>query len=154
VRKNPLARAVRVGKLTFAALEATLTLFLDEETALREVPTLRMLQRTADDLAAQAKRIADAIKKKASGAHAELIDGFSQMGSGSLPTENIPTTLVAVTHPELSADEIASRLRHGSPPVFARIQHDRVLLDPRTLQDGDEAPLVEALASVLARVKA
>lgn len=148
VRKNPLARILRVDKVTLAALEATLTLFLDEETALREVPTLAMLMRPLGQLDAQARRIAERIGRGAA-AEVSVIDGFSQMGSGSLPTQDVPTRLVAVLPRAMSVDELAARLRASEPPVFARIQDGQLLVDPRTLIEGDEAPLVEALGAAL-----
>ncbi len=111
IRKDPLARILRVGKLTLAALEATLGLFFDEATALREVPTLAMLARDAADIAAQADRIAAAVRQAVPAAHVETLDGSSQMGSGSLPTQNIATRLVAVASDEVSADDLAARLR-------------------------------------------
>ena len=152
IRKNPLARVVRVGKLTLAALEATLSLFLDEEVALREVPTLRMLARSLDDVGAQAERIAEAIRRAAPGTEVTVEDGASQMGSGSLPTEDIATKLVAISSPALDAEALAARLRLSSPPIFARIQKDRVLLDPRTLLDGEEELLVQAFVAALVTI--
>ena len=153
IRRNPLARVVRVGKLTLAALEATLTLFLDEELALRELPTLRMLAREASDVAEQAKRIAQALQKKVGGSEVTVIEGESQMGAGSLPTENIPTSLVAITPSRFDASELAACLRHYSPPIFARIQEERVLIDPRTLQDGEDEVIVKALVEILGAQK-
>ncbi len=153
VRKNPLARIVRVGKLTLAALEATLTLFLDEALALREVPTLRMLCRQLGEIAEQAERIARAIAERAPGASAAVIDGFSQMGSGSLPTQDLPTRLVAVNAEGIEPGDLAARLRRQTPPVFARVHKGQVLLDPRTLLKGEEAVLVEAFAAALAAGK-
>jgi len=150
IRSSPLARILRVGKLTLATLEATLTLFLDEETAMRDVPTLRMLVRGADDIARQAERIAQTLGKRVKAAAFTTVAGFSQLGSGSLPTHDIPTTLVAVSPGAISPDELARRLRLGTPSVFARIHEDRVLLDPRTLQDGEEQRLVDAVADALA----
>ncbi len=149
VRASPLARAVRVGKLTLAALEATLALFLDEETALREVPTNRMLLRSPDAIGEQADRIAAAVRDRSAAASVKVTDGFSQMGSGSLPTHDIPTRVVAVTPKDGSADDLARRLRLGSPPVFTRIKDGRVLVDPRTLQDGEEDVVAEALVAAL-----
>jgi L-seryl-tRNA(Ser) seleniumtransferase len=150
VRENPLARILRVGKLTLAALEATLKLFLDEATALREVPTLAMLARSRDELHAQAHRIAEALVGAGVAAEVEVIDGSSQMGSGSLPTQDIPTCLGADTATAMSADDFALRLRTQETPVFARIQHDQLLFDPRTLQDGEEPLLVAGLRAALA----
>jgi L-seryl-tRNA(Ser) seleniumtransferase len=149
IRKNPLARVVRPDKLTLAALEATLVLFLDQERALCEVPTLRMLRRDLADIQAQAQRIVEAIKAARPIAMAEVVEGFSQMGSGSLPGQDLPTRLVAVWAKSLSEDEIARRLRRHSPPVFARVAQGRVLADPRTLLDGDEHVLVSAFLSAL-----
>jgi len=151
IRKNPLARVLRVGKLTLAALEATLTLFLDEETALRGVPTNRMLRRDVALLGEQADRIAAAIAERAPGADVQVTDGFSQMGSGSLPTHDIPTRVVALAPRGMTAGDLARRLRLGEPPVFTRIKDERVLIDPRTLQDGEEDVLVDAVARALGR---
>ncbi len=150
VRKSPIARMVRVGKLTLAALEATLMLFLDEDLAMREVPTLRMLRRPIDEIAAQAARIAAAVAKRAKGARVEVVDGFSQMGSGSLPEQNLATKLVAVAPKSMTPDAFAQRLRDGRPAVFARIQKDLVLFDPRTILDDEEEVLVDAIAAALA----
>jgi L-seryl-tRNA(Ser) seleniumtransferase len=154
IRTNPLARILRVGKLTLAALEATLTLFLDEATALAEVPTLRMLSRTPTELGIQAERIAAAVRTRTKGSTIEVIDGFSQMGSGPLPTQDIPSRLVAIGPSSVdpapfSPDDVAGRLRRGRPPVFARVHKGRLLCDPRTLLEGDEQLLIEALIGAL-----
>jgi len=150
IRKNPFARIVRVGKLTLAALEATLALFLDEATALREVPTLNMLCRPLGEINEQAERIAAAIAAQAPpGTTATVIDGFSQMGSGSLPTQDLPTRLVAVSAQSVEAGELALRLRRSSPPVLARVHKGQVLVDPRTLLEGEETIVVEALVAAL-----
>jgi L-seryl-tRNA(Ser) seleniumtransferase len=149
VRKNPLARIVRVGKLTLVALEATLRLFLDESEALREVPTLRMLCRNLAEIAAQAERVAEAIRSRTTAAAVTTADGFSQMGSGSLPTQNLATRLVAIRPGSVTPGELAVRLRGGRPPVFARVHRGQVLVDPRTLLEGEEAVLVEEVVHAL-----
>lgn len=152
IRKNPLARIVRVDKLTLAALEATLALFFDEARALAEVPTLRMILRSVQDIESEAKRIAEDIRRAApeSAEGVEVVAGFSQVGSGSLPGQDLPTRLVSlVPQAGTSAEALAARLRLGDPPVFARIREGRVLLDPRTLQEGEREPLVRAVAAVL-----
>jgi L-seryl-tRNA(Ser) seleniumtransferase len=149
VRKNPMARMMRVGKLTLAALEATLSLFLDEAEAFREVPTLAMLVRDIAELAKEAERIAAAIRRRTKAADVKVIDGQSQMGSGSLPTEDLPTRLVAITAKKMTPDELALALRRNEPPVVARIQRDAVLVDPRTLLEGDGEVGVEAVAKAL-----
>lgn len=149
VRQNPLARIVRVGKLTLATLEATLSLFLDEATALRESPTLQMLQRDVEEIGKQAERIAAGLDGKITRANVTIADGFSQMGSGSLPTQNLATRLLVITPKGIEADELALELRRHDASVFARINKDRLLIDPRTLLQGEEELLVEALIEVL-----
>lgn len=149
VRKNPLVRIVRPGKLTLAALEATLTLFLDESLALREVPTLRMLCRPPEEIAEQAERIARAVAERVPECDVAVVDGCSQMGSGSLPTQELPTRLVSVNPAAVSPDDLARRLRQSSPPVFVRVHKGRVLLDPRTLLEGEEPIVIEALLAAL-----
>ena len=149
VRKNQFARIVRVGKLTLAALEATLKLFLDESVALREVPTLQMLRRDSSEIAKQAKGIAVELKKSVSGVIVTTIDGFSQMGSGSLPAQNLATTLVSLRPEKISAESLAQQLRQYETPIFTRIRNDQVLIDPRTLRSGDDNTIIEALPAIL-----
>lgn len=150
VRKNQFARIVRVGKLTLAVLEATLKLFLDESVALREVPTLQMLRRSAGEIREHAERLAAQIRDGNVAAAVTTASGFSEMGSGSLPTQNLATTLVAITPEKIGVDVLARRLRLHEPPVFARIQNDQVLLDPRTLRAGDDEIVVKAVTAALA----
>ncbi len=150
VRKNQFARIVRVGKLTLAVLEATLKLFLDESVALREVPTLQMLRRSADEIREHAERLSSQLRDRSVAANVTTASGFSEMGSGSLPTQNLATMLVAITPEKISVDEFAKRLRLHEPPVFARIQNDQVLIDPRTLRQGDDAIVIEATTATLA----
>ena len=149
IRKNPLARIVRVGKLTLTALEATLMLLLDESTALAEVPTLRMLGRSLPEITDQARRIAERLAQRTSAAKVTDVEGSSQMGSGSLPTQDIPTRLVAVQPHRIPSGQLALRLRCGTPPVFTRVQKGQVLIDPRTLLSGEEDVLIDAIITVL-----
>ncbi|MHC4123460.1 MAG: L-seryl-tRNA(Sec) selenium transferase [Planctomycetota bacterium] len=140
IRKNQFTRIIRVGKLTLTALEATLKLFLDESIALQEVPTLQMLTRDPVDIARQAKRISSTLHKTLPIAVVKTIPGFSQTGSGSMPAQNLVTTLVAVSPKEISAVSLAKQLRYYHPAIFTRIQNDQVLIDPRTLRDDSGAP--------------
>lgn len=149
VRKNPLARVVRLGKLSLTALEATLVLFLDEATALREIPTLRMLQRPLSEITEQAARMARAINQRTSAAKVLAVDGFSQMGSGSLPTQDLATRLVSIRPSDGEPGELARRLRGRRTPVFTRVHKGHVHLDPRTVLDGEEGPLVEAVVEAI-----
>jgi len=151
VRENQFARIVRVGKLTLAVLEATLKLFLDESIALREVPTLQMLRRDSSEIAKQAEGMAMELKKSVSGVAVTKISGFSQMGSGSLPAQNLATTLVALQSEQISAESLAQQLRQYNTPIFSRIQNDQVLIDPRTLLSGDEKIVIEALIGIFSQ---
>ncbi|MHC4594508.1 MAG: L-seryl-tRNA(Sec) selenium transferase [Planctomycetota bacterium] len=151
IRKNQFARIIRAGKLTLAALEATLKLFLDESIALSQVPTLQMLVRDISEITREAKRLASQLGKSISGAVVTTIPGFSQMGSGSLPAQNMATILVAVSPQKISADSLAKQLRCYSTPIFTRIQNDQVLIDPRTLLDGQDEILIKALLEILAQ---
>ncbi len=148
IRKNQFARIVRVGKLTLAALEATLKLFLDESIALSKVPTLKMLRRDDSEIAKEAKRLASQLGKSISDSTVTTIPGFSQMGSGSLPTQNLATTLVAIRPEKISAESLANQLRQYGTPIFTRIQNDQVLIDPRTLLDGDDKIVIKALLEI------
>jgi L-seryl-tRNA(Ser) seleniumtransferase len=135
LRKNPLFRALRVDKLTYAALEATLVAYLRED--FDGIPTLRMMRLVVAEIeqraAALARRIGDALA-------AEVCDGTSLFGGGSAPGQTLPTKLLAVRAPELSAQELARRLRRQATPVIARVEDDRVLLDLRTVfPEQDEA---------------
>ena len=152
IRRSPLARIVRVGKLTLAALEATLTLCLDEALALEQIPTLRMLRRDLAEIAQQAERIARSIGRRTTQAEVTTTEGFSQMGSGSLPTQGLRTRLVAIRPEAVESGELALQLRRHAAAVFARVQKGQVLIDPRTLLEGQEDVLVEALVEVLAEV--
>jgi L-seryl-tRNA(Ser) seleniumtransferase len=151
IRKNQFARIVRVGKFTLAALEATLKLFFDEETALSEVPTLQMMMKSKDEIAKQARKIISELKKKITDVSIEAVEGFSQVGSGSMPEQNLPTTLVAIRPKKIDAETLAYQLRRNNPPVFARIADDRVLIDPRTLLDNEDKILVKAVIEILGR---
>lgn len=151
VRKNQFSRIVRVDKMTLAVLEATLRLFLDEQKALHEVPTLRMLLRPLASIQKQAEQIIVKLQKAKLPCRIEAADGFSQTGSGSLPAQNLPTRLVVVSAESMSSVVLANRLRHYEIPVFTRIQEDKVLLDPRTLQDGDEQIIIDALTEIFSQ---
>ncbi len=150
IRKNPLARAFRCGKLTLAALEATLKIFLDPEKLPARHPVYRMLAWSPEDLARRAKKLAAALGKALpAGVRVSVEDGRSQVGSGAVPAETIPTKVLAVSSPGLAADEFARRLRRHVPPVYARIAQDAVLFDLRTIQPDEDAAVGRAIAEIL-----
>jgi len=151
VRKNPLTRALRIDKLTLAALEATLFAYLDEEVALEEVPALRMLTTPLEVLKKRARRLQRLIRKASLRVDAELVREASQVGGGAFPFQDLPTWAVAVRPLDISLEAFEEGLRLGDPPVVVRISGDRVLFDARTIAD-DELPLVaEAVTRVLSR---
>lgn len=149
VRKNPMARIVRTGKMTLAVLEATLPLFFNEAQAIREIPTLRMLARGRKEIWQQADRIAAALTQRHVAAHVSVVKGYSQMGSGSLPAQNLPTRLIVVVPKNMLPRELGRQLRRHRPPIFTRLKAERVLIDPRTVLDGEEVALVDGLVDVL-----
>ena len=150
-RSNPLARAFRADKLTFAALEATLELYRDPDTALREIPVLRMLTIPADELAARATALSIAIGALLPASpRPRLMAGSSIPGGGSFPGASLPTTLVGLDPGSRGADSLALALRLGEPAVIARVADGLVVLDPRTLPDGSEPAVASAVAMALA----
>ena len=148
IRKHPLARAMRADKTCLMALERTLHLFRDPDRLASEHPLYRMLSASPDALRARAEALATAIAKAAPNARAEALEGVGYLGSGSLPTQQLPTFLVGVAAGDLKADELARRLRLDEACVFARIEGDRVLLDVRTLTDEQ----VLAVAGAVGRI--
>ncbi len=149
IRKNPLARALRVGKLTLAALEATLQLFRDEGLLLSEHPTWRMLTRSLEELHKQAKSLAGRLNKLAKDLDVKIVEGASQTGSGSLAGRDLPTYLVALRTEKLSADELVLRLRTAPTPIVARIEDDAVVLDVRTIGVEEQQVVSEMLGQIL-----
>ncbi len=141
--KHPLARAVRVDKMTLAALAATLDLYLSQ--ALPQVPVWEMLRTPLETLAARAARWVRDLA--AAGVPSEVRPGTSTVGGGSLPGETLPTSLVALLVTRPRASHLVDRLRAQDPPVIARIQDGRVVLDPRTVFPHEEENLVRAVVA-------
>jgi len=148
-RKNPLARTVRIDKLSLAALEATLRLYREPERALREIPILRMLGMTAAAIGERAERVARALGSAAPDVAIAIEDETSEVGGGALPLQAIPTRVLALRPSRGSAAELEARLRRGHSPVLVRIRGDRVLVDLRTVETADEAALLQALREAL-----
>jgi L-seryl-tRNA(Ser) seleniumtransferase len=134
-RKHPLARALRIDKLSLAALEATLRLYRDPERAQREIPVLAMLSATEEELVARAERIAAV-------PHASVVTSTAKVGGGALPLLELEGPAVAVPI------EWALPLRLGDPPIVGRIRDGRLLLDPRTLTDSEADQVAAALRSL------
>ncbi len=145
-RRSPLARALRADKLTLAALEATLALYAEPATAVREIPVLAMLTADPGEIRARAEGLAAACPPEL---RAELRAGESAVGGGAFPAARLPTTLIALEAGTLGPDGLALRLRVGEPPIVARVAEGRVLLDPRTLPPDAAAVVGAALAAAL-----
>jgi L-seryl-tRNA(Ser) seleniumtransferase len=153
IAKHPLARALRMDKLTLAALEATLRLYRDPERAVREIPTLRYLSRTREELWISANGLKSLIEQNQPGVwRIDLVDEQSQVGGGSLPGEDLPTVCVSLRPSDGRAvEQVAQALRLHEPAVFARIKGDALLLDPRTLEEVDLEVISKALGTVTIR---
>ena len=147
LRRHPLARAMRPDKLCLAALSATLHHYLLQE-AEKEVPVWRMISRSLADVEEVAEGWAQQLRE--AGVLLTVIDGFSTVGGGSLPGSKLPTKLLAIEHPEVAA--LAETLRRQKPAVIGRIQENRFMVDPRTVNDAQGETLLELLART-ARVK-
>jgi L-seryl-tRNA(Ser) seleniumtransferase len=144
IRVHPLMRAVRVDKLTYGALEAT----LEEYAAGRAqstIPVAMMLALTVEEIGCRADALASTLSSY--GLHADVADGHSTIGGGSAPGSALPTRVVTIAHPTLSAPAFEERLRLGEPPIVARIENDRVVLDLRTVDPADDHMLAAALRS-------
>ena len=149
LRRHPLYRALRADKLALAALEATLDAYRRGDAA-AEVPALRMLSATRDEIEERAHGFGRQLRERLPEGTLdfEIVEGESAVGGGSAPTTHPPTALVALSHPSLSAAALDERLRRHEPPVVARILLDRVVLDLRTVAGAEEAELLDALAAV------
>ncbi len=139
INKNHLQRALRCGKLTLAALEATLRLYRQSPDITQAIPTLRAFTRPLDEI----REFGDAMLPKLQAVLGEgfrlvLEDSTSQIGSGALPTEELPTVVIAIGHAKLTAAAIGKKFRDANPPIIGRIKDDRFLLDLRTIFDPQE----------------
>jgi L-seryl-tRNA(Ser) seleniumtransferase len=144
IKTNPLTRVLRIDKLTLAALESTLLLYLDEEKALEEVPTLRMLKLDLGLLKRRGRRLLkklpETVKKRA---ELMLKEDVSQVGGGALPLLELPTIVLALIPIDFSVNRLEENLRKVEPPIISRISKDELILDMRTVFD-EEIPLLAA----------
>lgn len=145
MRSNSLFRALRVDKLTYAALEATLLAYVKRDY--NAIPALRMMQMSKEEIARRAATVQQKIQsgEGAPSTRVELIDGESLIGGGSAPSAVLPTTLLSISCEQLSANELATRLRSSDPPLIARVEEGRVLLDLRTVFPAQDEVLTQIL---------
>jgi L-seryl-tRNA(Ser) seleniumtransferase len=144
MRANSLFRALRVDKLTYAALEATLLAYVKRDHD--SIPTLKMMRLTSREIGARAEALASQLRS--SKLNTEIIDGESVIGGGAAPSSVLPTRLLALSCEGLSADELAGRLRASDPPIIARIEQGRVLLDLRTVFEDQDPMLAAAVERI------
>jgi L-seryl-tRNA(Ser) seleniumtransferase len=143
IKKNPITRALRIDKLTLAALESTLRLYRDEEKAARIIPTLRMIMLPLEEIQKRAHRLVDGLKKISdSRLHIRLLERSSKAGGGALPLMELPSLCVAVRIKGISPNALEKMMRYNDPPIIARIEDDWYVMDPRTLQ-ADELSTIE-----------
>ena len=144
MRSNSLFRALRVDKLTYAALEATLLAYVKHDY--EAIPTLKMMHLTKEEIGGRAEALAKILSETKM--HIDIIGGESIIGGGAAPSSVLPTRLLAVSSADLSAGELAARLRASDPPIVARVEEDRVLLDLRTVFPEQDQAIATALRSL------
>ena len=150
IRHHPMARAMRIDKLSLAALEATLALYLDREQAIRQIPVLRMLSMPAAELRQRSQTLADLLQKAlGERARVDVISEPSAVGGGALPLTELPGYAVALAPGDISVDALAVALRQGTPPIIGRCQENRLLLNLRTVLPAEETILLRNLTQVL-----
>lgn len=148
VKKNPLMRALRVDKLTYAAMEATLRLY-ERGRAASDIPVIRAITVSREEIRSRATSFAAKIKQVTDDRiRVSLQDGMSMTGGGSAPEVGLPTVLVTITSDVMSAASIEERLRRHTTPVIARTERDRVMIDLRTVGSEEEAIILDAIAAL------
>jgi L-seryl-tRNA(Ser) seleniumtransferase len=145
---HPLLRAIRIDKLTLAALEAVFLEYVDEEWAMENIPTLKMLLKKPADVKKRASKLARLLKKTVE-ADIKVVEDEAFAGGGSLPEFSLKTYCVSLRSTARSANQIEERLRRGEPAVIARIKEDALLLDARTIAEEEIAPLAECVRAAV-----
>ena len=147
MKKNQLTRALRVDKMTIAALEATLKLYLDEKTALKEIPTLRMISISEEELREKAEKFTEIIKK--SDFISEIIEDRAEVGGGSYPSSYLKSIAVKLTHNKKTSTEIERLLLLEEIPIITRIKENSIILDMRTLREKEFDLVAESLMKIV-----
>jgi len=146
IKENQLARALRVDKLTLFALQETLSLYRDEKKAIQQIPTLRMICQSYQSVCRRAKKLLNMIGRvDNTNISLRLCDGFSRVGGGAMPLEEIRSRLLCISPGRLSAPYIVNLLHSYNPPIIARLEKDQVLLDVRTIQEKEVKIVAEAI---------
>ena len=151
MKKHPLLRALRLDKITLATLEGTLRLYQDEQQALQKIPSLRMMTLSAEELASRAKAIVRRMRRALpDNVSLKTLKGVSQVGGGTFPLLELPTTLISISVDGLSTQQLEQKLRRRLLPIIGRISQGDFLLDPRTVADQDIPDIISALQSLVA----
>ncbi len=149
MKQHPLLRALRLDKVTLATLEGTLRLYRDEQQALSQIPSLRMMTLSAEELASRAKTAVRRMRRSLpANVSVKTLKGFSSVGGGTFPLLELPTTLISVSVDGLSPQHLEQKLRTGRLPIIGRISQGLLLLDPRTLFDEDIADIIFAVRAI------
>jgi len=151
IQKNPITRAVRIDKLTLSGFEATLMEYIEEEKAIENIPTLRLLLQKPEEIRGRANKIAKKLKKEIKDANITVMADLSRAGGGSLPEVDFPTYVVSIKSDNIPINEVEERLRQGTPPIISRIKEDSLILDARTVRDADIDELVKGINIALSR---
>jgi L-seryl-tRNA(Ser) seleniumtransferase len=152
IRQNPLTRALRIDKMTLAALESTLRAYRDETKALQDIPTLRMLTMTYDEIKIRAVKLAEMLDQIApEGLEHTLLDLSSKAGGGSLPLLELPSCCIGLKLGKMSVNALEKKMRARNPAIMGRIENDLFIIDPRTLQDDEPELICRALVETAAQ---
>jgi L-seryl-tRNA(Ser) seleniumtransferase len=149
LRRNPLTRAVRVGKLTLAALEATLQLWRDEATALASVPAMAMIGADPGTLRERAERLAARLRERSPGAEIDVVRVVAEVGGGSYPGVELESWILRIRVPGRSEGELEAACRAAEPPVIGRVKEGTLCLDPRTLLADEDEAFIETVSEAL-----
>lgn len=146
LKRNQLTRALRVDKITIKLLEEIFKVYLYEKDPVKKIPTLNMITKSKETILEDSKKVSKGLKKL--GYEAEVVEDYSEVGGGSLPTEKLPTYVIKVSDEELSEGEIDYRLRHLKYPVVGRIHKEYFIIDPRTFVDDDVKRVISAFKEI------
>lgn len=150
MKRNQLTRALRIDKMTLAALEATLRIYLDEERAAKEIPGIAMLTKNISELKKDAQKLAKMIKNNIEGKFKiEVLKDFSQVGGGAMPLESLETYVVAISSTEISLDKLEYELRKNDTPIITRISKEKMLFDVRTIFEDEYKIISQALHRII-----
>ncbi len=149
IQRNPITRAVRIDKMTLAGLEATLMEYIDEESALKNVPTLKLIFQKPQELKKKAYTIAKRLSKEVKEVQIKVNADISRAGGGALPEIDLPTYVVSLKSENVSVNELEERLRKGNPPIVSRIKDDNLIIDVRTVREKEISDLVSGIKGAL-----